>query len=430
MADMHVVFLQGLPSTFFRRVGKILSARGCAVTGINLCVGDQLFWRGANTVNYRGRPADWPAFISDFFNQNTVTDIVLVGEQRSYHQAAIAAAKLRNIRVTVTDFGYLRPDWMVFERNGMGGDSLFPKDPQAILALAAAGPEPDLTQRYTDSFWTMAWGDILYHLANFFYFWLFPFYRRPYKRNHPLVHYFSIGRRLLLANRRRQHADQKLAQLIANKQHYFLFPLQLENDFQIVSYSPFTSLEQAIWLVLESFALYAQSDSRLVVKVHPLDPGLKNWQRLIFERGVKLGIADRIVYFDGGDLDAMLRTSAGVVTVNSTVGIRALQFGCKVKALGDAIYDVAGLTFQDGLDAFWQQAKPPAPELVKAFINAVCNTLQIRGVFYSESGLSAATAEAAERLFNKTVGVLPHNSQATSSLDQRASSLATRSSSN
>ncbi len=411
MSDLHFVFLQGLPSPFFSKVGKQLSERGHKVTGINLCIGDQLFWRGENTVNYRGNLADWPGYLADFYDKNVVTDIVLLGEQRSYHKHAIEIAKARNIRVTVTDFGYLRPDWIVLERNGMGGDSLFPKDMQEVMALAAASPVADLTHRYSDSFRTMAWGDILYHLANFFYFWLFPHYRRPYKRNHPLVHYFAIGRRLLLAGKGHQYASCRLAQLKAGDAHYFLFPLQLENDFQIVSYSPFDRLEEAIWLVLESFAKFSVCNSRLLIKVHPLDPGLKNWKKLILRRAGELGIAERIDYFDGGNLDEIIQGAKGVMTVNSTVGIRALQLGCPVMTLGDAIYDMPALTFQGSADLFWTEAIPASPIVVAAFINAVCSTLQLRGVFYSEPGLSAAVKVAAERLSQGRVGLLMNNGE-------------------
>jgi capsular polysaccharide export protein len=399
MNDLHVVFLQGLPSPFFTRVARKLTDLGCRTTGFNLCVGDQLFWRGPNTVNYRGKLADWSQFIADFYDQHAVTDIVLLGEQRSYHQHAIKLAQARGIRVTVTDFGYLRPDWMAFERDGMGGDSHFPKDPQAILALAANAPKADLSQRYADSFWTMAWGDMLYHLANFFYFWLFPYYRRPYKRNHPLVHYFSIGRRLLFAQRGHRYAEYRLAELRADNTRYFLFPLQLENDFQIVSYSPFDSLEEAICLVLQSFSAHAETDTRLLIKVHPLDPGLKSWKKIIYRWANELRIAERIDYFDGGNLDDIIRASQGVITVNSTVGIRAIQLDCPVMTLGDAIYDVDGLAFQGSVDQFWTSAQKPVSALADAFIHAVCHTIQIRGTFYSEPGLGAAVDEAVARIY-------------------------------
>ncbi len=404
MSDLHFLFLQGLPTAFFSRIARELSALGCEVVGINLCVGDQMFWCGPHTVNYRGRLADWPDFIGAFLDKNTITDIVLVGEQRSYHKHAIAAAQARGVRVTVTDFGYLRPDWITLERDGMSGNSRFPKDPERILRLAQALPKAELQRRYTDGFWRMAWGDMLYHFGNYFLWWLFPHYRRPYKRDHPLLHYPSIGRRLLFSGRNHAHAARRLSALQAANTRYFVFPLQLENDFQIVAYSPFARLEEAIRRVVQSFAAHAAAEVRLLVKVHPLDPGLKNWKKLVYRLANELAIGDRLDYVDGGDLDDIIRGSVGMISVNSTAGIRALQIGSPVMTLGDAVYDVDGLTYQGDLDNFWREAQAPDAALVDAFINALAGTVQIRGVYYSEPGLSAAVRAAVERLYGQKVG--------------------------
>ena len=67
------------------------------------------------------RYADWYDYIEKFYDEKEVTDIVLVGEQRKYHKEAIEAAGKRGIRVIVTDFGYLRPDWIALEQDGMHG---------------------------------------------------------------------------------------------------------------------------------------------------------------------------------------------------------------------------------------------------------------------------------------------------------------------
>jgi len=405
MPDLHFLFLQGLPSPFFSRVAQQLSALGCGVTGINLCVGDSLFWRGANTLDYRGKPADWPDYIADVLERNRVTDILLLGEQRSYHQQAIAAAKARNIRVIVIDFGYLRPDWITFELDGMSGNSKFPKEAEAILALAQGMPKVDLEKRYADSFFKMAIGDMLYHFANLFFGWLFPHYRRPYKRDHPFLHYPAIGKRLLFAKCGHRQAMQRLAVLQAEKVRYFLFPLQLENDFQIIAYSPFNSFDEAIQLILNSFANHADADTRLLIKVHPLEPGLKNWRKLIYRWGEALGISRRLDFFDGGNLDEIICSSVGMVTVNSTAGIRALQLGSPVITLGEAIYNISGLTQQSTLDDFWQAPQQPDAKLVDAFIRSMAGTIQIRGVFYNEPGLSAAVNQAVERLYRGKVGL-------------------------
>jgi capsular polysaccharide export protein len=404
MSDLHFLFLQGLPSPFFSRIAKELSVLGSKVTGINLCVGDTLFWRGPNTVNYRGHLSDWPNYIANFLDENKITDIILLGEQRSYHKYAIEAAKARDIRVTVTDFGYLRPDWITLEADGMSGNSMFPKDPVDILKLAAQAPKIDIEKRYADNFSTMAIGDMLYHFGNFFFWWLYPHYCRPYKRDHPILHYPAIGRRLLFAKTGHKYAEQRLSELRAENVRYFLFPLQLANDFQIVAYSPFENLEEAIQLVIKSFSENADASTRLLVKVHPLDPGIKNWKKLIYRLSNQYGIGNRIDYFDGGNLDDIIIGSEGMITVNSTSAIRALQLGSPVMPLGDAIYDVVGLTYQGQLDNYWKKAERPDATLVEAFINAIASTIQIRGVFYNEPGLTAAVTEAVDRLYLGKVG--------------------------
>ncbi len=75
----------------------------------------------------------------------------MLGEQRRYHKEAVAVAKTLGVRVTVTDFGYLRPDWITLEQDGMGGNSRFPRDPEVLEVLARGVAEPDLSESYRDS---------------------------------------------------------------------------------------------------------------------------------------------------------------------------------------------------------------------------------------------------------------------------------------
>ncbi|WP_295386854.1 capsular biosynthesis protein [uncultured Thiodictyon sp.] len=404
MPKLHFVFLQGMPSPFFSRIGDRLSRAGCQVTGINLCFGDWFFWNGGETINYRGSLDAWPRFLDEFCAINTVTDLVLLGEQRNYHQRAVAVAQARGVRVTVTDFGYLRPDWITLERDGMGGNSRFPRSVEAIRALAMRLPAPDLTRRYSDSALRMAVGDLLYSFGNALLWWLFPRYQRSDKRPHPFIYAPASARRLLRARAGQRRAAAALQALRARTERYFVFPLQLEHDFQIVAYSPFTNLDEPIRLVIASFARHAAPDTCLLIKAHPWDPGVKNWAKRVGRWAAEVGVATRVVYIDGGNLDEMIHGSAGLVTVNSTSGIRALQLGSPVKLLGQAVYDVPGLTFQGHLDAFWSTAQPPDTGLVESFIRALTGTIQIRGVFFSEPGLTAAVTAAVERLLTQAVG--------------------------
>lgn len=391
------LFLQGPISPFFSRLADALEVRGHRALRINVCFGDQLFWRRPGAVNYRGLPSKWPEFIRAFLRREKVTDIVLLGEQRFYQKEACAAAVEFGITVTVTDFGYLRPDWITLERDGMSGLSRFPRDPDAIRALARGATPPRLAQRYVDNFRNQAVWDVVFHLSNTLCRPFFPFYR-SYQLHHPVVAYLGTGLRLLLRRRRHLAAMDLFEVFRRRKTPVYVFPMQMENDFQLRAYSPYPDMKTPIRDVIRSFAGNAAADAHLVVKVHPLDPGLRPWRRLVGRYAAEAGIADRVHYIDGGVLDDLLGLASGVVTINSTVGVWAMRAGCPVITLGTAIFDVAGLTFQGELDAFWSQAAAPDKALFDDFTTALSATIQIRGVYYEEEGLTAAVDAAAARL--------------------------------
>jgi capsular polysaccharide export protein len=400
----HFVFLQGMPSPFFSQIAAELRVAGCKTTRINLCFGDFLFWRGPNAVNYRGSYRGWRDYIDHFLVREGVTDLVLLGEQRRYHREAVAAAQARGIRVTVTDFGYIRPDWITFERDGMSGASRFPRDPDAIRRLASMVRPPDWRPRFVDGAFQMAWRDLTHNFANLLFAWLYPGYRRSDQRPHTLIYTPACAWRLFTNSRLKPKADQFVRDLVGSGARYYVFPLQLDFDFQIIAYSGFDGVAQAIQQVLESFAKHAPGDTKLVLKEHPWDPAITRWERVMKAHVERLGLHGRVDYLRGGNLDDLVRASQGMVTVNSTAGMRALQLGRPLKALGQAIYDVPGLNFQGSLDEFWTDATPPDAELVADFLLALAGSVLIRGVFFEETGLRHAVEEAAQRLLNGTVG--------------------------
>ena len=92
------LFLQGPISPFFSEVAAGLRELGHAAHRINLCLGDKLFWHGPGAVDYRGGAEGWPAFVGAFLDRHGITDLVLLGEQRPLHRAAIAEARARRRR--------------------------------------------------------------------------------------------------------------------------------------------------------------------------------------------------------------------------------------------------------------------------------------------------------------------------------------------
>lgn len=392
------LFLQGPLSPFFAELAEALERRGHRTLRINVCIGDVLFWRRRGGVNFRGRPQAWPQFIKDFLRREGVTDIVLLGEQRFYQKVAVSAAKRMGISVTVTDFGYLRPDWLTLERDGMSGKSRFPRDMQVIRELASNATPPDGKAKYVDSFQKQAFWDVAFHLSNsFLNLFSFPFYH-SYQLHSPLLAYLGTGLRLLRRKECTAAAERVIDRLHDDKTPYFVLPMQMENDFQIRAYSPFPDMRTPIREAIRSLAANGPKDAHLVVKIHPLDPGLRRWAHIVSSEAKAAGMDGRVHFIDGGALNRLIAGSRGVVTVNSTVGIWALRALKPVITLGTAIFDIDGLTYQGGLDRFWTEATAPKVQDVQDFVTALAETIQIRGVYYNQPGLNAAVEAAVKRL--------------------------------
>jgi capsular polysaccharide export protein len=392
------LFLQGLASPFFKRLGAALLDRGFAVTRINLNLGDELFWRLGGAVAYRGRLAAWPDFLSAFIEERGVTDLVLFGDGRPYHRAAIETAQLRGVDVHVFEEGYFRPNWITLETGGVNGFSRLPRDPQAIRELAADLPQGDIEHEHIrgDMRLRTLW-DVTYNVANVALPYLYPFYRR-HRPQHPLVEYAGWLGRMVKGRAEKRRAAEVEAQVATGEGRYFLLPLQLDSDYQIRLHSPFSAMTEVVDFVARSFAINARPTDRLVVKLHPLDNGLVNRRRLTGITARKTGLGDRLLYLDGGQGSSLLDGAAGVVVVNSTIGTLAISRGRPTIALGQAIYDMPGLTHQGTLESFWRAPTPPDPEFAQDFRRVVTAQTQLNGGFYSKQAIDVAVSHAMKRL--------------------------------
>ncbi|MFD1702456.1 capsule biosynthesis protein [Methylopila henanensis] len=395
--DRTFLFLQGLASPFFRRLGRTLARKGYGVERINLNLGDRLFWTLPGAADYRGRFENWRGYLAKFMDERGVTDLVLFGDGRPYHRVAIATAQLRGVNVHVFEEGYIRPDWITMEAGGVNGFSSLPREPEAIRALARSLPEQPRPAPIHGDMRTRTLWDVVYNSANTFFPYLYPSYRR-YRPHHPYVEYAGWVARLVRSKAETKRAEAVQASVADGKTPYFLLPLQLDSDYQIRLHSPFSAMNEVVNLVARSFASHAPADAKLIVKLHPLDNGLVNRRRATSVTARKTDLGDRLIFIDGGHMPTLIEGSRGVVVVNSTVGTQALHHLKPVVALGQAIYDMPGLTHQGSLESFWTAPTPPDPELAADFRRVVIARTQLNGGFYSRESVEIAVANVVERL--------------------------------
>jgi capsular polysaccharide export protein len=397
LAHRNILLLQGLMGPLFRRVGEALRRDGYGVFKVNFNGGDRLFWRLPNGIDYRGTIEDWPKALEALIDRHAITDVVLFGDCRPMHMAAIRVCRDLHMPVHVFEEGYIRPGWVTLELGGVNGHSTLPRDPEWYRAEAAAlSPAPE-HRLAPASFRRRALEGLAYNAADVLTRWHYSHWEnhRPW---HPLVEGMGWTRRLLRRKAAAARSEALIARLEREGDPYMLFPLQLDSDAQIRLHSPFAGIADALQLVIASFAAHAPAPLRLVIKEHPLDNGVRDWRLATSELAARYGVADRVDYLEGGDIAPVAERAKGVVTINSTSGTLALAFAVPVIALGQAVYDIEGVTFQGKLDDFWAHPGRPDVETFTAFCRVLIDRCLVPGSFFSEEGLTMVTEGVVARL--------------------------------
>ncbi len=378
-----MLLLQGPVGPFFARLAHDLHAAGARVAKINFNGGDWLFQpRGGSChiTTWRGTMQDWPIWLERHMAHLSIDMIILFGDCRPIHRAAIAVADAMGIDVAVFEEGYLRPDFVTFERHGVNGDS---SRLQNRLAQQSVHTEPAPVRPVPRSFWPMAlWGFCYFATASLTRPW-FAQYRHhrplgfaeaiPWLRSPLRKAWYSVNERTMTA---------RLAGEWSGK--FFLAPLQVHNDSQVHAHADVGGVSGFITATIAAFGQSAPADARLVFKHHPMDRGYRDYTRLIRHAAQAAGCATRVCGIHDQHMPTILPHCRGVVVINSTTGLAAIGYGRPTIALGRAIYAMPGLTWQGTLEQFWTEAPshPPDANLYRRFKTMLIAETQINGNFY------------------------------------------------
>jgi len=376
----RILLLQGPLGPFFHRLKQDLVRAGAQVFKINFNGGDWLFYR-SDAINYQDGIDLWPQFFEEVLRVHHIDTVVMFGDCRTYHIAAHDVARRLGVDVSVFEEGYIRPDYITLERDGVNGYSALPANP--IFYLNSVPEKTVRTDAVGNTFWHAAMWACLYYLAATILRPLFPLYR--HHRRLSVLEALPWLRSLLrkgVYTVRERGMEARLTGAMSKK--YYLVPLQVHNDAQIRVHSAFASVEEFIRCVVASFAQHAPADASLVIKHHPMDRGYSDYRRLLKQLAETFGLGTRLIYVHDLHLPSLLQHARGVVVVNSTVGLSALLHGAPLKVCGDAIYDFKGLAYQGSLDRFWNDAQSETVDmqLLKNFRNYLIDRTQLNGSFY------------------------------------------------
>jgi capsular polysaccharide export protein len=370
-ASRSVLLLQGPVGPFFDRLSQWLMAREKQVHRIVFSGGDQYDCNVIAPIKFVGSLQKWNGFFEEKCVQLEVDVVVLFGQSRAYHQAAIKVSNSLGIQVIVMEEGYFRPGFMTIELDGVNGKSTtldrFSWDGPKEHITSATDKHPFLASTY---FAALHYAHMLLRRESF------PDYE--HHRHRSPLYYFGYWVYSWFRKWSHLKLDMRKQKVLLKSKAYFYFvPLQFEGDAQLKLFSNYSSVEDFLSVLIRSFAIHAPSPTLLVFREHPHGRGMGGYKSFVNQVAKSFGVDKRIVYLVEGETPVLVKHSAGVITINSTVGVRALKSHVPLKVMGAAIYQRPGLVFDGELDEFWCKAVPVKPELAADFVLQLKNLTQV-----------------------------------------------------
>lgn len=375
-----VLLLQGPIGPFFSRFSSELSERGFNVHKVNLNGGDKLFYKQPGAIDYAGDLRNWDAFLERLIVNKNIGRIYLFGDCRIYHKIAREVASRNDVRVFVFEEGYIRPNFITLEEDGVNGHSSMVQ--KGFSLPRSVKPVKKESEFSVNVFSLVALYSMAYYLSSSLRKKQFPGYQhhRDFRWLPEGFRWIISGFRKLRFQRKERHVLKNLLPEFEN--NYFVCPLQVHCDMQVVVHSDYNSIEHFIGDVLTSFAKHAPTNKAIVFKHHPLDRGYTDYTNLFNNLASELGLQDRVFYVHDLCLPTLLTHAQGTVVINSTVGMSSLFHGTPVKTLGKAIYDLSGVTSQSSLKAFWRKPGKVDRDKFQRLRNYLVAQNQLNGNMY------------------------------------------------
>lgn len=381
LKNQRILLIQGKMGNFFSRFSSFLQKQGITVSKIHLNAGDAFFYRHRQHVfAYQNTLEKFDSFLIDVIERQQIQAVVCFGDCRPHHMIASVVCKQLNIGFFVFEEGYLRPDYITFQQDGINGNSQL--DLTNISKNLKSHQKP---LRTYNRFWRLCISAIIYYIIIYFNQKKFPHYQhyRGMDNWQELLTWLKAPLLKIKYYFREKMVERHCTTWLS--QRYFLVSLQVYNDSQITFHSDYADNIVFIEEILGSFAKFADKSHHLVFKHHPLDIAHRDYTDLIKQLSQNLGIFDRVHYCCDTHLPTLIKHSLGMVTINSTTGLQSIFHGKPTKVMGRAIYNVKKLTVQDSLDDFWQNPIVPNREFYWQFRSYLIEQTQLNGSFYGLS---------------------------------------------
>jgi len=380
----NILFLQGPMGYFFKKIDNSFRMQGMKTFKIGLNAGDYFFSNKDNYTPYKGKQKDWKAFIHTYMTTHKITKIFIFGDCRFYQRTALEVATGLDIDTFVFEEGYIRPNFVTFEKSGVNAFSGIPRDMDFYKNVVLEELDESMIEDAQIKYYRRAWSATTYFIIKDLFWFRYPYYKHHIKHNFVTEAYFGVCN---MYRKYKYMITEKnvLDTIIRDKKPYYFIPLQTYNDFQIKEHSTFASIEAFIKVTILSFAAHAPKDTYLLFKHHPMDRGRKEYSSYIMDLANELDVDKRMLITHDIHLPSSLKHALATITINSTVGISSLFHRRPTITLGNAFYDIEGITCKGmTLDSFWTNYTKPNRKLFLKFRHYLITKTQLNGSFYGK----------------------------------------------
>ncbi|MCW9698305.1 MULTISPECIES: capsule biosynthesis protein [unclassified Avibacterium] len=382
----NILLLQGPIGDFFYQLSLWLSSQNKMVFKINFNGGDEAYYPSSipNTFDFSYHFTFLSSYLRKFCRENNIDTMVCFGDNRPCHKIAKKISQELNMKFWVFEEGYFRPDYITLEEYGVNAFSKIPKRPDFFIPFSDL-PEKSTPVKVSKGFWSIALRAVKYYVSANLAYKKYPdnLHHRIFTLDYYIKLWVISGFKRLYYYLNDYFFAKKVEKGTFGE--FFIVPLQVYDDSQVVVHSDYNSVKSFLEEVLVSFAKYSPQKTNLIIKHHPMDRGFIDYgdviKRYIKDYPVLKG---RIWYIHDVPMPVFLRAGKGMITLNSTSGLSALLHNMPVKTLGRANYDFAGLTYQGELNDFWTSDYKPDPALFSTYRKYHLYKTHLNGNFYNK----------------------------------------------
>jgi capsule polysaccharide modification protein KpsS len=429
---MSILYLQSPYSFLFNEIGKELKKKSINSYAITFNLGDKYLYRDINQINIHKKINNteqiqinnaklneilnidnyytqkkekilkeeiseieeqyfykYVHILEEIIKEKDIKFLLMQNDTRWQHSLAIYVANKMDIDYYVFELGLFRPNTITIDPKGVNYNNSVPRNKEFYRNI-------NIENKFD---YSKINSDISEFERNIIVAKYMIYYRigellgknSLENKTISLKDYFSRFYNTYLKKSKKENNSIKLPQ------NYIFAPFQVVNDSQTLVHSNFKNMIEFAETVIEGVKKYNRDNDdhlAIVFKEHPMDVGKVKYDDFY----KKYKNDGSIIFLKQGNTKRIIEKSNLVITINSTVGIEALEMHKKVICLGRAFYAIDGIAKKSNQDNLANNIdnilnKKIDIDLIDNFLDYLKYEYQIEGneYYYNENQVKKIT---------------------------------------